>query len=79
MSGRTDGDSISRAAAIRIVSGFCHPVNVAKELAKLPAVEPDILTCADCRYADGQIADGRYWCKYHEDYMRYCSDAERRQ
>ena len=37
------------------------------------------LTCADCRHAGNRIADGRYWCKYHEDYMRYCSDAERRQ
>lgn len=45
----------------------------------LPSAQPDIITCADCRYADGQIADGRYWCKYHEDYMRYCSDAEGRQ
>ena len=45
----------------------------------MPSAESDFITCADCRYADGQIADGRYWCKYHEDYMRYCSDAERRE
>lgn len=32
---------ISRAEAIRIASGYCHPANVAKELAKLPPVQPE--------------------------------------
>lgn len=27
--------------AIYIASGYCHPANVAKEIAKLPAVEPE--------------------------------------
>ena len=49
------------------------------EIKKAPAAVSDFITCADCRYADGQIADGRHWCGYHEDYMRYCSDAERRE
>ena len=31
-------DCISRADAIRVASGYCHPSNVAKELAKLPSV-----------------------------------------
>lgn len=30
-------DCISRADAIRVASGYCHPSNVAKELAKLPS------------------------------------------
>ena len=34
------GDAIDRAEAIKIASGYCHPANVAKELAKLPAVNP---------------------------------------
>lgn len=34
------GDAIDRAEAIRIASGYCHPTNVAKELAKLPSVNP---------------------------------------
>lgn len=34
-------DTISRQAAIRIASGYCHPVNVATELAKLPPVQPE--------------------------------------
>ena len=33
-------DCISRADAIRVASGYCHPSNVAKELAKLPPVTP---------------------------------------
>lgn len=33
-------NAISRAEAIRVASGFCHPANVAKELAKLPSVNP---------------------------------------
>ena len=31
-------DCISRADAIRVASGYCHPSNVAKELAKLPSM-----------------------------------------
>lgn len=31
-------DAISRADAIRVASGYCHPSNVAKELAKLPSI-----------------------------------------
>ena len=37
----TSGDAIDRQAAIRIASGYCHPANVAKELAKLPSVQPE--------------------------------------
>ena len=33
-------DSISRQAAIYIASGYCHPANIAKELAKLPSAQP---------------------------------------
>ena len=34
-------DAISRQAAIYIASGYCHPANVANELAKLPSVQPE--------------------------------------
>ena len=34
------GDTISRTAAIKVASGYCHPSNIAKELAKLPPVTP---------------------------------------
>ena len=33
-------DAISRKAAIYVASGYCHPSNVAQELAKLPSVQP---------------------------------------
>ena len=33
-------DAIDRAEAIKVASGYCHPANVAKELAKLPPVNP---------------------------------------
>ena len=33
-------DAISRQAAVYVASGFCHPSNVADELAKLPSVQP---------------------------------------
>lgn len=34
-------DLISRAAAIRVASGYCHPSNIAKELEKLPSAQPE--------------------------------------
>lgn len=34
-------DLIDRQAAILIASGYCHPANVAKELAKLPSAQPE--------------------------------------
>lgn len=37
-------DAISRADAVRVASGYCHPSNIAKELAKLPPVQPKIKT-----------------------------------
>ena len=37
----TSGDAIDRQEAIRIASGYCHFTNVAKELAKLPSVQPE--------------------------------------
>jgi hypothetical protein len=33
-------DTISRADAVKVASGYCHPANIAKELAKLPPVTP---------------------------------------
>ena len=36
-------DAISRQAAIYIASGYCHPANVANELAKLPSVQPTLM------------------------------------
>lgn len=35
-------DYISRQAAIDIASGYCHPANIAKELANLPSAQPEL-------------------------------------
>ena len=40
-------DLISRAEAIRIASGYCHPANIVKELEKLPSAQPERLTDDD--------------------------------
>ena len=34
-------NAIDRAEAIYIASGYCHPANIAKELAKVPPVTPE--------------------------------------
>lgn len=34
-------DTISRAAAIDVASGYCHPVNIADELRKLPSAHSE--------------------------------------
>ena len=63
-------DAIDRAEAIKIASGYCHPANIAKELAKLPAVnlqepvycdrniciqnEYNGIGCEDCEVAKSQ-------------------------
>lgn len=39
------GNAIDRAEAIKVASGYCHPANVAKELAKLPSV--NLMLCED--------------------------------
>lgn len=36
------------AEAIRIASGYCHPANIAEELRKLPAAEPEQTDCKYC-------------------------------
>ena len=53
-------DAISRADAVKVASGYCHPSNIAEELAKLPPVTPQqkVGHCKDCkRWKD---SDGTY-------------------
>ena len=64
-------DLISKQAAIRVASGYCHPANIAKELEKLPSAQPErkrgkwinnspvTMKCDQCGYV---ISD---W-KWHE-------------
>lgn len=77
--GKEQDDLISRAAAIDVASGYCHPANIAQELAKLPSAKPEIIRCKDCKWF------GRIGCAISivDDSDRptendFCSFAERR-
>ena len=60
------GDAIDRAEAIKIASGYCHPANVAKELAKLPPVNPTKTGhCKDCKW--WKDSDGTYCRGVHAE------------
>lgn len=56
-------DLIERQAAIRIASGYCHFTNVAKELEKLPSVQPERKKDIIQKFHDYQID----WLKSHYD------------
>lgn len=61
-------DYIKREDAIRIASGYCHPANVAKELAKLPSTDVvEVVRCKDC--------SRKCICYRGDNY--FCSDGER--
>ena len=88
-------DLISRTQAIYVASGYCHPANIATELAKLPTVSPDIIHCKNCAYCDSDVIDAPYgmtkkvwWCDRlyagaNENLIiepdDFCSWAERRE
>ena len=63
-------DAISRQAAINVASGYCHSANVAKELAKLPSVNPqpktghwqDLTGLFFCSECDGGFAKPWHYC-----------------
>lgn len=75
---------IDRQAAIEIASGYCHPANIAAELAKLPAadVRPVVL-CRDCKHSAVDLENMRY-CKRVTYYNHvqddwFCADGEKRE
>lgn len=82
------GDAINRAEAIKIASGYCHPANVAKELAKLPPVtpqpktgnwieHPEIETSAPeylMFYECSECGDKQCFCKPDIHKKRFCSN-----
>ena len=71
-------DAISRADAIRVASGYCHPANVAQELAKLPSVQPDN-SCDGCKYEDaddGVIVPCGYCKRSHPDNYERRTDGQ---
>ena len=71
-------DTISRADAIRVASGYCHPANVAQELAKLPSVQPDN-SCDGCRYEnadDGVLVPCGFCKRSHPDNYERRTDGQ---
>lgn len=38
-----------------------------------------VVLCKDCKHNGGRpIGGDRYWCKLHDSYMQFCSDAKKR-
>lgn len=78
-------DTISRADAVRVASGYCHPSNIAKELAKLPPAQPKIKTghwiydkrienwkCSECGYTTKMI--GYVGCaEFMAKHFKFCN------
>lgn len=67
------GNAIDRAEAIKVASGYCHPANVAKELAKLPSVNPQPCEDAISRQAvfdalDNHKYSNEFCEKHHIDW-----------
>ena len=55
-------------------------IDKAYDMAIKALQQPEVVCCEDCVHrVDTPIADGRYWCKIHDAFMYYCSDAERRE
>ena len=51
-------DYITRQAAIKIARGYCHPANIAKELAKMPSADVvEVVRCKDCKRHNLGIGD----------------------
>ena len=70
-------DLIDRQAAIYIASGYCHSANIAKELKKLPSIQPDIIVCAYCKHWVCHDRRCGYW-NHGAEPLEWCCHAERR-
>ena len=65
-------DCIPRAEAIRVASGYCHPSNVAKELAKLPSVTPqEPKTGHWIKYGIPRCGEQHYKCTNCDEYFNF--------
>ena len=75
-----NGDLISRQAALDALEWKWAGKAAIDAIKNLPTAEPELIRCKDCKFTDGDgpIADGRYWCVLHQEFMEFCSDAERR-
>jgi hypothetical protein len=77
-------DYIKREDAIKIASGYCHPANIAKELAKIPAADVrEVVYCRDCKWTktDGMDDPAIYcvkWDKWEMPNDGFCWHGRRR-
>ena len=75
-------DLIHRAEAISVASGYCHPSNIAQELAKLPSAQPEIIRCEECTWYHVLIEPQHVeYCELTECTVfrnDFCSRAERK-
>ena len=55
-------DTIYRDDAIRVASGYCHPANIAKELAKLPSAQPQRMKAHWVDITNAESIDYEYKC-----------------
>ena len=85
-------DLISRQAVIDALGGEPLPyteyeqglhdkwIDAKENIETLPSAQPEIIQCKECKYADDMpIADGKYWCNYHNGYFSFCSEAKRKE
>ena len=69
-------DCISRKMAVNAVYWDADAMQTIEEL---PSIHPEIIYCKDCKHSNKKpIGGDRHWCKIHDAYMMFCSDAERR-
>lgn len=85
-------DAISRQAAIRWVKTECNPYGkptldfesgkkVIEHLEQMPAAEPQITRCKDCKHYD-ELDKTCGWCKFHSRTAyahRFCSEAKKKE
>lgn len=73
----TDGDYISRQAAIDAVYKSSGTGTALKALKALPSAQPEIIRCKDCKHHDG-IRCFRWNSTIMTEFDDYCSNGERR-
>ena len=55
-------------------------IDAKENIEALPSAQPEIIWCKKCKYSDDMpIADGRYWCNYHNGFFAFCSEAKRKE
>ena len=60
-------------------AGMASAESIIEGLPSIDAVQ--VVQCKDCLFndGDGPNEDDKYWCALHQSFMKYCSDAERKE